>query len=166
MASNTNIASKEDATPKVTADPDPKQNPDPTVDPVPGVDLDTDPDLSVGAAELLEMERSCRRQLSSAGLWPAEWRARLHNRLGLLLYGQVRFDEAAEEYSAALEAWPRLAAAAHNRAIVRYRMGYFQEAERDLMLAQSLEPENTEIATGLQETRRLLRAVPAEGASS
>ena len=81
------------------------------------------PELSVGAAELRALESSCRLQLSAASGLPAERRARLHNRLGLLLYGQVRFDEAAAEYTAALRAWPTLAAAAHNRAIVRYRMG-------------------------------------------
>ena len=105
------------------ADVSSKPSPDLGLSCDPDEDAICDPDLSVGAAELSSLERVCRRQLSSASGQPAERRARLHNRLGLLLYGQVRFDEAAREYTAALQACPRLAAAAYNRGIVRYRMG-------------------------------------------
>ena len=108
-----------------TADPAPSPDPDLDSDPDsdPDPDLDSDPDLSVGACRLRRLETACRRRLLDCGSEAPERLARLHNRLGLLLYGQVRFDEAAAAYTAALDAWPRLGAAAHNRAVVRYRMG-------------------------------------------
>ena len=44
--------------------------------------------------------------------------------------------------------------------------GYFKEAEQDLVLALSLDPENAEITIGLRETRRLLDGgAHVEGAS-
>jgi len=114
----------------------------------------------VRATVLHQRETECRTQLSSCSDSPR--RALLLNRLGRLLYDQVRFDEAKEAYTAALAEQPNLAAAAHNRATIHYRMGEFGAALRDLELAQSVEPDNQEVATGLYETRRLLDSSGAQ----
>ncbi|XP_037094191.1 uncharacterized protein LOC119114074 [Pollicipes pollicipes] len=118
-------------------------------------------DFRASVARLQAEEAACRHQLASCS--DAGRRALLLNRLGQLLYGQVRFDEASAAYTEALSEDPHLAAAAHNRATISYRMGYLAEAERDLLAAQRLQPDNVEVATGLAEVRRLLVAGGSAG---
>ena len=69
---------------------------------------------------------------------------------------QVDFPRALEDYNAALELSPDLAVALYNRGTVKYRMGDYAEAEKDLKRAAEAEPDNKEFQEGLSECQKQL----------
>uniref|UniRef100_A0A8C8RR43 Tetratricopeptide repeat domain 32 n=1 Tax=Pelusios castaneus TaxID=367368 RepID=A0A8C8RR43_9SAUR len=90
---------------------------------------------------------------------PAHARTRLtrdlataFNNRGQIKYLRVDFDEALEDYTAAIRTQPDFEVPYYNRGLIRYRLGYYDEALTDFRKVLSLNPDFEDASLSLKQT--------------
>jgi len=85
--------------------------------------------------------------------------ALIHNDRGLVLYKQVKFWKAIEDYDRALKLCENEPAIHYNRSTIIYRMGNYSDALSGFQRAVNLEPSNGEFIEGLFACEQALKQV-------
>jgi len=104
--------------------------------------------------------RSSRRQLHSKGPdSDAEAVGLIYNNRGHLKYLKVDFDGALEDYNLGIKYDVLLPCVYYNRGTVFYRMGYFEKAVMDMLVATRLSPKCVDFHLGFYRTVEQLQKV-------
>ncbi|XP_061741667.1 tetratricopeptide repeat protein 32 [Nerophis ophidion] len=82
----------------------------------------------------------------------AAYLATAYNNRGQIKYFRVDFNEAMEDYTAAIQADGQFEVPFYNRGLIHYRLGFFDNAIRDFQQALKLKEDFEDAKVGLQRT--------------
>ncbi|KAK2856123.1 hypothetical protein Q5P01_004858 [Channa striata] len=78
--------------------------------------------------------------------------ATAYNNRGQIKYFRVDFDDAVEDYTAAIQADGQFAVPFYNRGLIRYRLGFFDDAKSDFQQALKINPNFEDAKISLKQT--------------
>ncbi|XP_015225186.1 PREDICTED: LOW QUALITY PROTEIN: tetratricopeptide repeat protein 32 [Cyprinodon variegatus] len=78
--------------------------------------------------------------------------ATAYNNRGQIKYFRVDFYEAMEDYTSAIKTDCQFPVPFYNRGLIRYRLGFFEDAERDFQQVLKLNPDFEDARVSLQQT--------------